>query len=143
MKIKLLFAAFLISAASLAQCAKCKSFKEAEIDPARVKSVIMNGMMSEVELNEIPTDINKYINLETLYITDFGFDAVPKEIGQLKNLKSVSFAGNALTELPEELFNLKQLKELIISDNDFSNEMLEEIQKKAKAKLPNCKLIVD
>lgn len=143
MKTKLLVAAFLISAASFAQCAKCKSFKEAEVDPARVKSITMNGMMSEVEFDGIPTDINKYVNLETLYLTDFGMDVVPKEIGQLKKLKSLSLAGNALTELPEELFTLKQLKELIISDNDFSDSYLEEIQKQLKAKMPNTKLIID
>lgn len=143
MKTKLLVAAFLISAASFAQCAKCKSFKEADVDPTRVKSITMNGMMSEVEFDGIPTDINKFVNLETLYLTDFGMDVVPKEIGQLKNLKSLSLAGNTLTELPEELYNLKQVKELIISDNEFSNEALEDIQKKVKAKMPNCKLIID
>lgn len=139
---KFLLTVFLVSAASFAQCTKCKSFKEAEIDPAKVKSIMMNGMMSD-ELDEIPADINKYINLETLYITDYGVNEVPKAIGQLKNLKSLSFAGNALTELPEDIYNLKQLKEFIISDNQFPQETLLTIEKKVKEKLPNCKLIID
>lgn len=136
-------AAFSLSVSSFGQCIKCESFEEALKDPAKVKSISINPNTGGDFLEEIPASISKFTNLEELYLSDHGLAAIPKEIGSLKKLKVLGLAGNSLEKLPEELFSLTQLKELILFDNAFSEEYLEELQKKVKQKMPKTKLMTD
>ncbi|OYU80518.1 MAG: hypothetical protein CFE23_08490 [Flavobacterium sp. BFFFF1] len=133
----------LLPVISFGQCVKCQSFEEADKDPEKVLSIKINPHTTDITLDEIPTAISKYTNLETLYLSDYGFTSVPKEIGSLSKLKSLSLAGNELETLPEEIFNLKALQELILFSNNFSDAYKAQLKKKLKEKLPNVKLLID
>lgn len=126
----------------IGQCVKCTSFAEAEKDPAKAISIKMNAATAEDSFEEIP-DLSPYVNLEILYLSDFGFSEMPASIGKLRKLKELSFAGNELDGLPEELFQLKQLQELILFGNAFSDQYKAELQKRMKKEMPNTKLMID
>lgn len=126
----------------IGQCVKCTSFAEAEKEPAKAVSIKMNARTTDDSFEEIP-DLSPYVNLETLYLSDFGFPEIPASIGKLTKLRELSFAGNELEGLPEELFQLKQLKELILFGNAFSDEYKAELQKRLKKEMPDTKLMID
>jgi Leucine-rich repeat (LRR) protein len=142
MNIKITLAILLFSVGGLAQCVKCKSLSEAEKDPKKVTSLLLNSYLNNDELEKVPASIFTFTNIQELFFTDYGFTEIPKEIGLLTQLKILSFAGNNLTQVPDEIFKLTQLKELILVNNQFSDEYIEQLEKKAKEKLPNTRVML-
>ena len=142
MKKTIIICLSLLSMSSFSQCVECESFAEAQKNAEKVKSIQINSYMSN-EKNEIPDSIEKYINLEELYLTDLNLKIIPKGIGKLKKLKSVSFAGNNLKTLPEEIFQLQNLEELILFSNKFTKTYKDNLKKEVKLKLPKTKLMID
>ena len=142
MKKVIILCSIFLSLNTVAQCVTCKSLEEAEKNPEMVKSIQINPYDGG-ELKIIPITIEKFINLEELYLSDLELKVIPKEIGKLLKLKSLGFAGNKLKELPQEIFLLTNLEELILFSNDFSKEYKKKIQKDVKIKLPKTKLMID
>ncbi len=143
MNLKIIALSLLFSAASFGQCVKCNNWSEAEKDPEKVISLIINPVKSDELPEEIPANIAAFVNVEELFLTDLSLKSIPKEIGKLTKLKSLSLAGNELETLPEELFELKNLKELILFSNAFSEDYAAQLRKNVKEKLPGTKLMMD
>ncbi len=136
----LLTIGILSSLISAGQCVKCSSFEEANKDPLKVKSIIVNPYTTDITLDEFPENIGDFTNCETLFLVGHNFTTISADIGKLTKLKELSFAECMLTDIPDEIFELKQLKELILWENQFSEETVQKIKAKAKAELPNTKL---
>jgi len=100
MKLKLAAAILLASiAGGYAQCVKCNSFKEAEAEPLKVKSLIINPYIDNTEddqLEEVPASLKTFTNLEILFLTDLSLGEIPASIASLRNLKELSLAGTHL-----------------------------------------------
>ena len=134
---------FLLPLFGIGQCVKCTSFAEAQKDPAQVTSIKMNSYLAEEEITKIPDNIGDYVNLQELFLTDYGFTEVPSSIAKLKNLKSLSLAGNEFTQLPDAVFQLTQLKELILFSNPFSDQYKKDLKARVQKEMPNTKLMID
>ncbi|MBU0491848.1 MAG: hypothetical protein KKA73_15860 [Chloroflexi bacterium] len=63
-------------------------------------------------ISELPAEIGRLTNLQTLDLRNNQLTALPEVIGQLTNLQTLYLAGNQLTELPEWLGNLAELTDL-------------------------------
>ena len=59
--------------------------------------------------SELPTSLNKLINLETLDLNNSQINTIPKEVGELTKLKKLFIASSDLKSLPEEITSLKNL----------------------------------
>lgn len=68
-------------------------------------------------LTELPADIGKCLNLETLLVNGNFLKTLPKEIGNLVNLKLLEVSYNELESLPNEIGNLSNLEFLRINNN--------------------------
>lgn len=133
----------LFSSHCYAQCIDCRSLKDALIKPGEVKTLKMNGLMSDIALDSLPSSIGLLTNIRILYLSDHHFKTVPHEIGNLQNLTELSFAGCKLESLPDEIFTLKNLKEIILSDNAFSDTYKTALKTRFSTSLPNTKIFLD
>lgn len=61
-------------------------------------------------LEEFPTEVLQYKNLEVLDLSRNSIREIPDEIGTLKKLKVLRLAGNPLTTLPKSILQLPNLK---------------------------------
>jgi Leucine-rich repeat (LRR) protein len=110
--------------------------------------------LSNQQLDKIPENVFKQINLEELNISNNKISGaiqaeirhlqnlkvlnasnnlmtgIPAEIGQLEKLEVLDLSNNQLTGLPYELGNLKNLKVLNISGNNYSEFDLNIIRQK-------------
>ncbi len=144
MKKVLFLLVYFITTIAFGQCQKCNSISEASKEPEKVKSLIMNGYMSAGgPLTIFPKEIEKFKNLQILYLSDQKFKEVPEFIGNLTNLVELSLAGGVLEKVPDAIFKLKNLKELLLNDNKFSEEYIAELKVKLKQELPNTKVILE
>jgi len=68
-------------------------------------------------LKELPSSIEKFQNLEQLYLTENRLRSLPPSTGNLSTLEILDLSDNHLTSLPNEIGNLKILKELHLNHN--------------------------
>lgn len=66
-------------------------------------------------ITELPREIGRLKNLETLDVSGTGVTELPREIGELQNLGTLDISGTEVSELPEEIGRLKNLETLVIS----------------------------
>jgi Leucine-rich repeat (LRR) protein len=108
-------------------------------------------------LKELPKEIGKLKNLQTLSLTLTAMQILPKELSELKNLTILDLTDNTgisnintltqihsleylylygcrLTKLPENISDLKNLKELGLVGNHIDKAE----QNRIKTALPNC-----
>ncbi len=122
------------------QCSTCTSFEEAFVDPKMVITLKVNGLQTDVELTKIPSDIYKFVNLKTLWLTQHNFAKIGNEICKLDKLENLSLADDLLTDLPDCIYTLKNLKEITLLNNSFSEEKKKEILEKFKTRNPSNKI---
>ncbi len=87
-------------------------------------------------LEQIPDNILKQIQLEYLNLYKCGIEILSEEIGNLTSLTELYLYQNKLTKIPKEIGNLTNLKYLNLSDNKFP----EEEKQKIREWLPNCNI---
>ena len=73
--------------------------------------------LTENTLQEWPSGIFKFNQLQILVLSGSVLAALPNEIGELTNLQVLDLGGAQLTSLPSEIFKLKQLQILVLSGN--------------------------
>nr|CAB3490574.1 unnamed protein product [Digitaria exilis] len=66
-------------------------------------------------ITELPREIERLKNLETLDVSGTGVKELPREIGGLENLEILVISGTKVTELPKEIGGLTKLETLDIS----------------------------
>lgn len=84
---------------------------------------------------ELPSDIDKLDQLETLYITNALEGTIPASIGNLSSLKTLSIRqdtahfgeGNLTGSIPDEIGNLSKLQQFYISNQKLSGKLPETI----------------
>jgi len=126
-----------------AQCKNCDSFEEAMIQPKKVKSLKINSHVNGVQVNEIPNEIGKLVNIKVLYLSDLNISSIPFEIKHLKKVREISFAGCKLSSLPDEIYTLKKLREIVLFDNNFSKEETELIKQRFKKESPKTRILIE
>jgi internalin A len=80
------------------------------------------------QLSHLPKEIAELINLEEFYLMDNQLSELPKEITKLTNLQVLDLSGNQLKVLPEEITELTKLESFALNGNQF-REVPEEITK--------------
>lgn len=79
-------------------------------------------LLSQNQLNTLPTQINKLTNLQTLDLSsNHNLNSLPDEIGALGSLESLFLGGNPLSNLPKEIGALKNLQRLNLSGTALSS----------------------
>jgi len=81
-----------------------------------IKSLDLN----DLQINEIPNDIDKIDFLENLSLRNNNIKELPKPMFNLSNLYFLQLNKNQIGILPEEIGNLKNLKALHLSENKLS-----------------------
>ncbi|CCH55773.1 Leucine-rich repeat-containing protein 40 [Fibrisoma limi BUZ 3] len=69
------------------------------------------------EIQQLPPQIGKLVNLQTLDLSFNKLTSVPDELGELSDLQSLVLNSNQLESLPERLGELSNLRELYLGDN--------------------------
>ena len=72
------------------------------------------------KLSLLPPEIGNLVRLHTFYLDENQLTTLPPEIGNLVKLDSFSIVKNQLTSLPEEIANLTNLTTLDLSDNNLT-----------------------
>ncbi len=86
-------------------------------DAAKDKKLKLN--LSGLELDLLPSEIEKLINLTELDLSNNELKSFPLEIIKLTNLKTLNLSGNKkLKSLPSDIVNLKKLTTLSMSRNE-------------------------
>ncbi|CAI9786781.1 unnamed protein product [Fraxinus pennsylvanica] len=93
---------------------KLKTFPDEVIDLERSVRTLD---LTHNKLVDIPTEINKLINLQRLILADNVIERLPMNLGKLQSLKVMTLDGNRVTTLPDELGQLVKLERLSISGN--------------------------
>jgi hypothetical protein len=76
------------------------------------------------EIQNIPSSISKFKNLETLIIwgsSELNYSTLFKNLGELNNLKTLELHSNGLKTVPDELKLLKNIENFTITDNETIN----------------------
>ena len=73
--------------------------------------------LSDMNLTEVPKEIENLTSLKTLYLFKNKLMKVPKEIENLTSLKTLSLRDNKLTEIPQQIYNLINLEVLYLHNN--------------------------
>ena len=87
-------------------------------------------------ITEINSNIEKFVRLQGLSISNCPIKNIDSKISCLKNLKSLTLSGTEITNLPDEMETLDSLEVL-----DISNNKLESIPK-VVCKLNNLKTLI-
>ena len=69
------------------------------------------------QIKEVPKEIGRLINLQSLNLYNNQIKKVPKEIGQLINLQSLCLDNNQIKQVPKELGVLIHLQRLYLYNN--------------------------
>jgi Leucine-rich repeat (LRR) protein len=101
----------LLSDRELAQIPPVENMSAALKHPELVYRLHLNG------LTELSDQINKFVNLQELRLTNNLLTKLPSQIGQLRKLKKLHLANNRLTHLPREIGQLSNLQELDLNLN--------------------------
>ncbi|CAD6220755.1 unnamed protein product [Miscanthus lutarioriparius] len=67
-------------------------------------------------ITDLPKEIGKLQNLETLNLEATGITKLPREIGNLQRLQTLYLSHTGITELPREIGNLQYLQALYLND---------------------------
>lgn len=94
-------------------------FHPDRFDPSAFTDLKCGGSFST--LGKIPKDIEKFINLRTIYIAYNHLDELPEELGNLSKLENLNASVNQLTSLPESMKKLTNLQELDLQHNRLGN----------------------
>uniref|UniRef100_K3ZHC3 NB-ARC domain-containing protein n=3 Tax=Setaria italica TaxID=4555 RepID=K3ZHC3_SETIT len=70
------------------------------------------------QITELPREIGRLQNLETLDVAGTGISKLPTEIGKLQHLETLNVCGTEVTELPTSMEKLQSLKTLDVSDTE-------------------------
>jgi internalin A len=76
-------------------------------------------------LKELPPDIIKLRNLESLILNKNQIHTLPRELFELENLQTLSLEGNEIQQIPIEIAKLKNLRTLNLSCNQLEELPLE------------------
>ncbi len=82
---------------------------------------IIELVMTEKELTQLPAEIGQLTNLISLELERNELSELPAEIGKLTNLTYLSFRSNELSELPPEIGQLTKLLELALFVNQLTS----------------------
>ena len=77
-----------------------------------------------IQCRKIPSDIERFINLEVLKIYGCGVEFVPSEIGNLNKLRVLNLANNNISVIPDSIGDLQSLEELSLARNPIAIEGL-------------------
>ncbi|CAL4982594.1 unnamed protein product [Urochloa decumbens] len=80
------------------------------------------------QITELPREIGRLQNLETLAVKSSSISKLPREIEKLQNLKSLNISDTSITELQREVVKLQHLETLNISNTKVT-ELAKEIGK--------------
>ncbi|KAJ8772974.1 hypothetical protein K2173_028151 [Erythroxylum novogranatense] len=94
--------------------AKLKTFPIEVLDLDRAVRTLD---LTQNKLVDIPTEINKLINLQRLILADNLIERLPMNLGKLQSLKIMTLDRNRISSLPDELGQLVRLERLYISAN--------------------------
>ena len=75
--------------------------------------------LTGLKLTELPDELFKLKQLESLDLYDNLLTELPERIGELNNLKELLASKNKLTELPENIGELKKLTTIKLDENNF------------------------
>ena len=75
--------------------------------------VLESLTMSNLGLEELPSDIGALTNLKELYLWGNQLSELPDSVAKLCNLELLNVSGNAFENLPIVLFSLPKLKKII------------------------------
>ncbi len=112
-----------------------KQFTNYQMIKMKPIQMVNNLELNELNINEIPQDISRLINLKFLDLRDNRIKKIPQEIGNLAKLISLRLDNNQISEIPNEIQFLQNLEDFSVSDNS-----LKEINS-AIFQLPNLKYI--
>ena len=84
--------------------------------------------LSGENLTELPPEICKLSNLQTLYLRFNKLSSLPAEIGQLSNLQTLYLEANQLSSLPAEIGQLSNLQTLNLMSNKLNSLPAEIVQ---------------
>lgn len=76
--------------------------------------------INQNSVSHISPEIGKLNKLKELHLRNNSLNSIPKEIGMLENLEILDLSFNNLTEIPKEIYQLKKLKQL----NLFANNLV-------------------
>ncbi|XP_047974712.1 plant intracellular Ras-group-related LRR protein 7 [Salvia hispanica] len=93
---------------------KLKTFPDEVLDLERSVRTLD---LTNNKLVDVPTEINKLINLQRLVLTENVIERLPMNLGKLQYLKVMALDGNRITTLPDEFGQLVKLEKLSISRN--------------------------
>ncbi|TKW02559.1 hypothetical protein SEVIR_8G249760v4 [Setaria viridis] len=104
-----------------------KAFKVLRVLEIRNSSRLENGHLVDIcgliwlkyldlmgcgQITELPREIGRLQNLETLYVAGTQISKLPTEIGKLQHLETLDVSDTMVTELPREMKNLERLETL-------------------------------
>ncbi|RCV38372.1 hypothetical protein SETIT_8G136800v2 [Setaria italica] len=108
-----------------------KAFKKLRVLEIHDSSRLENGHLVDIcgliwlkcldlmgcgHITELPREIGRLQNLETLYVAGTGISKLPTEIEKLQHLETLDVSGTKVTELPTWIEKLQSLKTLDVSD---------------------------
>ena len=110
----LIFTCFKISAQENDSCKFTYTSLEAAVkNPLCVKRLYLTNK----GLNEIPHEINQFVNLEALNLSDNNIKEIDSTIISLNKLKALFFENNEIEEIPDFIFNFKYLELINLNHN--------------------------
>ena len=89
------------------------------------------------KLNSLPAEIGKLSKLTILDASDNDITDIPAEIGNLSNLKTLDLSGNDIDEFPNEMIKLTNLEVLNLTGNPVKPDHL----KRLEENLPTTKIV--
>ena len=89
------------------------------------------------KLNSLPAEIGKLSKLTILDPSDNDITDIPAEIGNLSNLKTLDLSGNDIDEFPNEMIKLTNLEVLNLTGNPVKPDHL----KRLEENLPTTKIV--
>jgi len=90
----------------LVSCASVKNYDVIKLD------------LSNKELEELPEDIDKYVNLKVLNLRNNKFKKFPTQVSSLPNLEKLLLSNNNIGSMPKEILDNKKLEVLYLDGNN-------------------------
>ena len=85
-------------------------------DIAELRQLKNLDLSFNLRITDLPKEIGKLQNLETLNLEATGITKLPREIGNLQRLQTLYLSHTGITELPREIGNLQHLQALYLND---------------------------
>lgn len=97
---------FLLAIIAFVSCASVKNYDVIKLD------------LSNKELEKLPEDINKYVNLKVLNLRNNNFKKFPTEVLSLPYLEKLFLSNNNIDSIPKEIIDNKRLEVIYLDGNN-------------------------